>query len=360
MGELLRFPMQQRFKMAVGGAEGLVLPQQFQPNLQPVPHSDEKLPDNIIPITSSSAPAHDIVSFPDTSYKRWKALKDEREARGEVKEREYGAFIQILVKDGDNISYRSLGLPRGTTPEMVQKMMKITLDPEATPKTFDDGKLAVLSRTDMDGEIDVADCMVEAAFQVIRDDHPDQNDSSVRKFYEKYPLIKKELRETGSRFGEYLKGSARARVADGRHVHHGSYMMEGETATGLDINGQPWDITTIARDPGHQDLMGEVVSIFKNNKKVVVFVGDTSGSVGECKEACSDYYEWREEGITNSPTRTRNEGNSGFTFTSHREATYTYTSGGEWGGPREDGCTQGHKKGKCDCNQAGEEASGGE
>lgn len=284
---------QEQVKMAVG-AESVALPYQFQPNLQPVPHSDEVLPENITPFPSRQTPAHDIVNFRDTSFAAWKATKTEREAQGEVKEREYGAFIQILVKDGDNISYRSLGLPRGTTPEMVQKMMKLTLDPEATPKTFDDRKLAILSRTDMDGEIDAADRMIEAAFQVVREDHPDQNDSSVRKFYEKYPLIKRELQETGGRFGEYLKGPAKARVADGRHIHHGSYMMEGETATGLDINGQSWDIATIARDQGHKDQMGEVVSLFKNNKKVVVMVGDNSTSVGECKEACADYYEWKE------------------------------------------------------------------
>lgn len=291
--EILQFPMQQQMKIAVG-AENLAMPQQLQPNLQPAHRSDEVLPDNMTPFSSRQTSVHDIVNFRDASFAAFQAAKAEREARGEVKEREYGAFIQIQVKDGDNISYRSLGLPRGTTSEMVQKMMRITSNSEATPKTFDDGKLAVLSQIDVSGAVDAADRMVEAAFQVVREDHPDQNDTSVRKFYEKYPLIKKELRETGGRFGKYLTGPAKARIADGRHIHHGSYMMEGETATGLDINGQPWDIATIARDQGHKDQMGEVVSIFKNNKKVVVFVGDNSGSVGECKEACADYYEWKE------------------------------------------------------------------
>lgn len=333
--------------MAVG-AEGLRVPQLNRTLLQAVPQSGEVLPDNMSPFTARPTQINEIVNFRDTSYHAWKAAKTEREAQGEIKEREYGAFIQILVKDGDNISYRSLGLPRGTTPEMVQKMMKRTLDPEAAPKTFDDGKLVVLAQTDTNREINVADRMVEAAFAVVREDHPDQKDASVQKFYEKYPLIKEELRKNGSRFGEYLDGPAQARVADGVHIHHGSFMMKDKTVIGPDINGELWDLSTIAQDQGHKDQMGEVVSLFVNNKKVTAMVGDTSATVGKCFEACADYYEWKESvhhGEVLQEVYSQKKLNNVKDFV---KESIVYTPEVKM----EHGCDVGHRKGQCNCRQA--------
>lgn len=104
---------------------------------------------------------------------------------GEVRERKYDAFIQLMIKRGNKIAAVSFPLPLGVTAEMGQEILRKTLyldEDHAPARTFGEKKeLRAMVRMGISDNL--LERFVTATEEVINEQHPRQGHKAVQKFY---------------------------------------------------------------------------------------------------------------------------------------------------------------------------------
>lgn len=220
----------------------------------------------------------------------------------EVKETcspEYGAFIQVLQKRGNNISYVSYGLPKEISPEMLERMMTGILYPEphfqddVRTTKFANGDLQVLARPGM--HVDALDRILTVPRAVLASDHPNHESYSMMQYYKRYEHMQKELPAIRKKHTDAVSASvAQAAVADGIHIHQGAYEWENDTAVGWNLQKtQRFDLLKLAADPEHQEQAEAIIGNFRDHKIVTLVVVDKTKTVGDCDASCSKYFEMK-------------------------------------------------------------------
>jgi len=212
---------------------------------------------------------------------------------------DYGAFIQVLQKRGNSISYVSYPLPRGITDGMVDEMVTGILYPEPHFKgdvqltRLSDANLPLMHRPGV--HIDAVDRLVSVPRTVLEEQHPEQDSHSMKKYDSNYRKIVDQLPGVKDRFVKSLHEDPKAKVADGGQIFHGAYKFTDGNVIGLNLEGtQLFNLVDLPNDEGHQDQMNELVDIFRNNEDVTVVLVDKTKTVADCAASCSRFFEMKE------------------------------------------------------------------
>ncbi len=325
----------------------------------------------------------------ETQPRQWKYEEDQREIEQKCSnymEEPWGAFGQIMLAqemDGPTggkvkkIVAVSIPYPSGTTGGMIKEILRRTMElnkPSFEEWDGEEGKLVATKKKIPDGTIDlnVLHNFIHASREVIVERHAYPESESVQHFFAQHTARENQMsvveRDAKKILGtsEFLEISA----FNKEYENAGIILMEGF----IDEEGLWWGmnpkreralVANIASNESHDRSLQWLAGTLPQEGNLMVGNGDSTIDVSICdgavaSGACSDFFRAQEEGFDTLKTTATSGEKVIFTPTSQRETTYTHTSGGGWIEPKEDGCRFGHAKGKCDCNQAAEEASGGE
>ncbi len=229
------------------------------------------------------------------------------------KSAEYGAFIQVLQKSGNNISYITYGLPRDIPRESLGRMAVNILYPEpemgAEIKTasFSNGDLHVLSRPGFN--INAADRLLTVPRSVLASDHSDHESESMLAYFDRYQKMIQEMGGIKKEFIDTLFSSnPQQKVADGKHIYHGAYEWKNGSAYGLNLTGdKEFNIVDLPTTEGHRKQMGEVIKAFSENENVTIVLADGGPTVGDCFASCSRFFEMKAGEVQDSSSFGKNE-----------------------------------------------------
>lgn len=217
---------------------------------------------------------------------------------------DYGAFIQVLQKSGNTISYVSYALPREISRAMLANMVTGVLyedledRQEINPIPIADGDLPVLARPGI--HLNTIDRLVSVPRMILQTDHPDQESRSMTKYYATQEKIRQELPQIKKHhIDAVFRHKPDMKVADGGHIYHGEYTFTPEgDVVGLNLEGsKTFSLLQLARDTDTRVQMETVVAIFRNYENVTVVLADKTNNVIDCAEGCSKYFEMKEKQI---------------------------------------------------------------
>ncbi len=210
---------------------------------------------------------------------------------------DYGAFIQIIQKQGNNISYISYPLPRDISHEMTDKMMTGILNPEdpyAQPTSFANGDLKVLAQPGLN--MDVLDRLISVPRNVLTSDHPDHESQSMVKYYNTLPSLFEEAPTIqNNHFESLFADTPRAKVADGGHIYQGAYEYQDGEVLGWDMGKtRKFNLLELPKDEAHKEQVGEIVRQCRENVDVTMVIVDQGPTVADCAASCARFFELKE------------------------------------------------------------------
>lgn len=292
------------------------------------------------------------------------------ESNGEKRMRNYSAFGQLMIQEGNKIMPVSFPFPLGTSPEMAEEIVQRTLFPDgenrAAAKTFGEKReLRAMEKEDMDESVlELLTRFVDSADKVLDEQHPDKNHRAFKKFKRDQAIRRHNLQAIAQDIEDGLADQDTITTAwseknHGKRMFVMGHRLDEKTGKVMGMGPAPeykeFEVTSLGASAEMTEWLNHYESTAQKfakegkekgekKRKVQAHV-DAGPTVDDCtgSKRCSAYFDAMEEEVSAL------EYQAIFGFPGQSVTIFN-------GELLEDGCEKGHKRGKCHCKKASEES----